>query len=308
MQGRLETVTRTEKDGTQQQNSTRIEQTTYDYDATGIRVSALHEVNTDAVGDFDETTKTEYLNDPHNFTGYSQVIQETKYDENGLITKRTIYTIGHDQISQTTIEYVAGVPQTLQTLYFLADGHASTRVLVDAAGAIANINGREQFFFYDAYGNLLDQDNFGPDQIVTSYLFSGEQFDARIGQQYLRARYYDATTGRFNRLDDFAGNSRDPQSFHKYLYTYADPINLMDPSGLAPSSALGTLGTLTVAAIGVQIGSTAIGFAFGVYNAGLGLSTGQMGCAICTSNYCQTYYSGRDRGGHTRVTDAPIRS
>jgi RHS repeat-associated protein len=62
-------------------------------------------------------------------------------------------------------------------------------------------------------------------------LYSGEQFDSKIGQQYLRARYYDPTTGRFNRLDPFFGNVNDPQSLHKYLYTHADPVNGIDPNG-----------------------------------------------------------------------------
>ncbi|MEQ8637592.1 RHS repeat-associated core domain-containing protein [Gimesia maris] len=226
LQGRMETVTISTLDGTGA--ATSIKKTTYDYDARGIRVSALHEVDTDADGTVNESTKTEYLNDPSNFTGYSQVIQETECDENGVITKREIYAVGHDQISQTTIEYMNGVPQIPQTLFFLADGHGSTRVLADVAGSIASIAGSEQFFFYDAYGNLL---NMTVSQAATSFLYSGEQFDVKIGQQYLRARYYDALTGRFNRLDPFTGNLRDPQSLHKYLYTHADPINGIDPSG-----------------------------------------------------------------------------
>jgi RHS repeat-associated protein len=62
-------------------------------------------------------------------------------------------------------------------------------------------------------------------------LYSGEQFDSKIGQQYLRQRYYDPATGRFNRLDPFFGNLTDPQSLHKYLYTHADPINGIDSNG-----------------------------------------------------------------------------
>jgi RHS repeat-associated protein len=62
-------------------------------------------------------------------------------------------------------------------------------------------------------------------------LYSGEQFDSKIGQQYLRQRYYDPTTGRFNRLDPFFGHLNDPQSLHKYLYTHANPVNGIDPSG-----------------------------------------------------------------------------
>jgi RHS repeat-associated protein len=63
-------------------------------------------------------------------------------------------------------------------------------------------------------------------------LYSGEQFDSKIGQQYLRQRYYNPATGRFNRLDPFFGNLNDPLSLHKYLYTHADPVNGIDPSGM----------------------------------------------------------------------------
>ena len=49
---------------------------------------------------------------------------------------------------------------------------------------------------------------------------------------YLRARWYDASTGRFNRLDPFFGNLTDPQSLHKYAYVHGDPVNGIDPTGL----------------------------------------------------------------------------
>src|SRR5690606_21180852 len=109
------------------------------------------------------------------------------------------------------------------------DGHGSTRVLLDAAGAIATIAAMPQVFHFEAYGNAL---GFDPATSATMYLYSGEQFDPRIGQQYLRARYYDSSTGRFNRLDPFFGNLENPQSLHKYLYTHADPVNGWDPTGL----------------------------------------------------------------------------
>ncbi|MDR2441818.1 MAG: hypothetical protein LBE12_20875 [Planctomycetaceae bacterium] len=71
---------------------------------------------------------------------------------------------------------------------------------------------------FDAYGNAI---GFDPSVALTEFLYSGEQFDSKIGQQYLRARYYDPATGKFNHLDPFFGNLNDPQSLHKYLYTDA---------------------------------------------------------------------------------------
>jgi RHS repeat-associated protein len=94
--------------------------------------------------------------------------------------------------------------------------------LIDFVGAILEL------YAFDAYGNAI---GFDPSVALTEFLYSGEQFDSKIGQQYLRARYYDPATGRFNRLDPFFGNLNDPQSFHKYLYVHADPVNGIDPTG-----------------------------------------------------------------------------
>jgi YD repeat-containing protein len=54
----------------------RIVKTTYDYDENGIRISVLHEVDSDGDGIFDTAKLTEYLNDPLNITGYSQVLKQ----------------------------------------------------------------------------------------------------------------------------------------------------------------------------------------------------------------------------------------
>ena len=62
--------------------------------------------------------------------------------------------------------------------------------------------------------------------------FNGEQFDPNLQMQYLRARYYDQSNGRFNRLDPFTGNNYDPQSLHKYAYTHCNPVMGIDPSGM----------------------------------------------------------------------------
>jgi RHS repeat-associated protein len=120
-------------------------------------------------------------------------------------------------------------------------------VLLDFAGAVA------QLYAFDAYGNAI---GFNPATALTEFLYSGEQFDSKIGQQYLRQRYYDPSTGRFNRLDPFFGNVNDPQSLHKYLYTHADPVNGIDPSG---NSMIGAAISIAinvgrVAAIGAVIG------------------------------------------------------
>jgi RHS repeat-associated protein len=110
-------------------------------------------------------------------------------------------------------------------LFLLYDGHGSTRGLVDALGL--PLSG--QIYAYDAYGNPL---GFDPAAALTTLLYSGEQLDRLTGLQYLRARYYSPSTGTFNRLDPFAGNTQDPLSLHRYLYTHGDPVQGVDPTGM----------------------------------------------------------------------------
>jgi len=175
LQGRMaEVITETFTDNV----VTRRERVTYEYDSKGIRISALHEVDSEADGAYETRTCTEYLVDHHNFTGYQQVIKETEYDEvTGKVKKVVEYTIGHDEIAQTTTEFDAdGNVLSEQTLVFGHDGHGSVRVLYDMAAAIV------QIYAYDAYGNPL---GFNPATALTNLLYSGEQFDQQIAMQYL---------------------------------------------------------------------------------------------------------------------------
>ncbi|TWU08631.1 tRNA(Glu)-specific nuclease WapA precursor [Symmachiella macrocystis] len=119
-----------------------------------------------------------------------------------------------------------------------------------------------QHYAYTAYGIAI---GFDEAQALTALLYSGEAFDSRVGLQYLRARWYDPNFGRFNRLDPFSGNLRDPQSLHKYLYTHGDPVNGIDPTGLMTYGDV--MGVLTVMGTGFAIGVSTNG----LRNGALGL-------------------------------------
>jgi len=66
------------------------------------------------------------------------------------------------------------------------------------------------------------------------------------GLQYLRARYYDPSLGRFNRPDPFAGVLSQPLTLHSYIYCQNNPLIYADPSGML---SLGYVGQLCVSAI-----------------------------------------------------------
>ncbi|MCA9039984.1 MAG: RHS repeat-associated core domain-containing protein [Planctomycetaceae bacterium] len=211
----------------------RRDTATFEYDDQGIRVEATNKVEIDHDSNpatalqVDSEETTTYLNDPMNHTGYSQVIEEVTYDELAEAeVDRSIYTLGVDILSQFRIN---SVNTSGANYYFQYDGHGSTRMLTDLLGAIATYNSVTQIFAYDAYGKAL---GFNAEDAATNFLYSGEQFDPRLQLQYLRARYYDVSTGSFNRLDPFFGVLHDPQSLHKYLYASGDPVNGIDPTGL----------------------------------------------------------------------------
>jgi RHS repeat-associated protein len=212
LQQRLDeaTVTKYQADGTTIASQSA---STYAYDHSGIRVKET--VTSSENGGSPTTTSSERVIDAHNPTGYQQILEE-KDSVTGVVTKT--YTIGHDVLTQHD-----AANGSLTLLY---DGHGSTRALAGAASTIL------QRYAYDAYGvQLTGSDLTAAEDSLTDLLYSGEQFDAALGMQYLRARYYDPSTGRFTRLDPFAPDSADPRTLHRYLYGLADPISHIDPSG-----------------------------------------------------------------------------
>ena len=147
-----------------------------------------------------------------NYTRYAQVLEE--HDASGV---KLSYVIGDDILAQSSV--VSGQS------WLLYDGHGSTRALTDTSGAITDR------YSYDAYGQMLGGDPGATNAPATDLLYSGEQYDPDLQQQYLRARYYDQANGRFNRVDPWGGSSGDPQSLHKYAYCHGNPVMGTDPSG-----------------------------------------------------------------------------
>jgi RHS repeat-associated protein len=80
-------------------------------------------------------------------------------------------------------------------------------------------------------------------------MFAGEQYDSRARQNstglyYLRARYYDPAIGRFLSADPLAGAPAQPQTLNRYAYALNNPVNRVDPTGLASEGAGGLNGLL----------------------------------------------------------------
>ena len=80
----------------------------------------------------------------------------------------------------------------------------------------------ENRYAYDAFGNLLGQEEAFPNRI----LYAGQLYNQETGQYYLRARYYNPTIGRFSQEDTYWGDG-----LNLYAYCANNPVRYFDPSG-----------------------------------------------------------------------------
>ena len=73
--------------------------------------------------------------------------------------------------------------------------------------------------------------------------FTGHIKDADTGLNYMQARYYDPNVGRFLSIDPVTFlDTGNPNFFNRYTYAFNDPINVIDPTGMAGCSDTGSQG------------------------------------------------------------------
>jgi len=137
------------------------------------------------------------------------------------------YLYGHDRL---------GVERANAWSYPLPDAMGTVRQRSDAAGNVSGLAA------YDPFGKFLQgegaSDPFG---------FTGERTTA-IGLQYLRARWYDPSSGRFTQVDPFAGVLGAPGTQHPYAYGLNNPLRYADPSGEVVTEAV-VLGLVAAAVV-----------------------------------------------------------
>lgn len=166
--------------------------------------------------------------------GYQSAAQSVTYAYNGegMRIRKTngeqseyyLYEAGNltlelDESGEVTAENTYGTHlisrKTEIMIYYRQNGHGDVTALTDSEGAV------QKSYTYDAFGNEKD-----PDADDTNpFRYCGEYYDRESETLYLRARYYDASIGRFTQEDPI----RDGLNW--YTYCAGNPIRYADPSG-----------------------------------------------------------------------------
>jgi len=182
--------------------------TSYSYDPFGRRISK-------------KTTGTWCLingTDTHSYT----------YDgQNIILEQRDTNITGADFTGTTRYLHGPGTDEPLSltrgnnSWYYHADGLGSIIALSNKYGIVIDK------IDYDSFGNRKP----GIHLISQPYSYTGREWDKETGLYYYRARYYDPSVGRFIQKDPIGFDGGD---VNLYGYVQNNPVNWVDPEGLAP--------------------------------------------------------------------------
>ncbi|MDQ1743462.1 MAG: hypothetical protein QOE23_1801, partial [Pseudonocardiales bacterium] len=206
------------------QSAATVSKSTYGYDSQGNRTRTTK----DAV-----TVATKY-DQASRLVAYSSTATYA-YDGDGLRASKTVNGVktafAWDQsgslpllLTDGSDAYVYGpdglplekISSSTPT-YLLHDQQGSTRLLTNATAAVVGT------YAYSPYGKTIAHGG----SASTPLQYDGQYTDWESGYQYLRARYYDPTSGQFI--------SRDPlvDATHvNYGFAGDSPFNEVDPSGM----------------------------------------------------------------------------
>ncbi|GGH61419.1 hypothetical protein GCM10008014_36840 [Paenibacillus silvae] len=150
------------------------------------------------------------------------------YDDRGLlVAEGTVSSTGDVQITAGYIYDAAGkltarqIAGENQLQSYVTNGHGDVTEIRDASGNVLNR------YTYDIWGNPETTEETVPNALR----YAGEYWDEVTGLQYLRARWYDPSVGRFINEDSYEGQLTNPLSLNLYTYVRNNPLIYIDPSG-----------------------------------------------------------------------------
>ena len=220
----------------------------YTYDKNGNRETVISETPIVPIGrkmHYDAYDRLNLIETDNESVDY-------RYNSEGLLFERTAenkttryYYDGNQIIAEATVsndkplldaKYVRGLNQKIiakvsekqadkdlygGVAYYHYNLHGDVTKITDQNSQTLNE------YSYDVWGNPLEV----KEKTSNPFRYSGEYYDAETNLQYLRARWYDPTQGRFISEDTFEGKLDDPMSLNLYTYVGNNPLKHLDPTG-----------------------------------------------------------------------------
>lgn len=217
----------------------------YQYDALGNRTSETLTNSATTVPTVASTTyQWDEKNQLINVTLPDSATVDYGYDASGLLKERTVT----DGTSVDEEEFVwdvnSSVPVMLEdgdnvyvygasstpimqvdkttddVLYLYGDDRHSVVFTTDDRG------NQVSSYKYDEYGNVTAETG-DTNHDLTNFAYAGEYLDSETGNYYLRARWYEPTTGSFLSMDPASASTGE-----NYSYGSGNPLRYSDPLGL----------------------------------------------------------------------------
>lgn len=162
------------------------------------------------------------------------------YDGSGQrvasIANGTTSIMVYDAGGKLVAEYGEPLSPTGGTNYIFSDQQGSTRVVTSQSGGVLARHDYQPFGEEIYSGVGMRGQGYGAGDAVRQK-FAGMEKDEASGMSHTLWRQYDSLSGRWTAPDPYGGSMSvgNPQSFNRYSYVDNDPVNLNDPSGLAPN-------------------------------------------------------------------------
>jgi len=125
--------------------------------------------------------------------------------------------------------YLIDASSGIKVYFYHFDRLGSTVALTDAAGTVTDA------YAYDPYGRLREHTGSSSQPFTFVGQWGVRQEGAEGDLYHMRARYYDAATGRFLSRDPAWPAIGDPARVNPYTYATNDPLNQVDIRGTESS-------------------------------------------------------------------------